>query len=159
MMDLAGTNSLADHGQAGQERVLFLCTHNAARSLMAEALLRHVAKDYFEVLSAGLEPADVHPLTKRVLAEVGVDTSPLRSKGIERIMGRVAIKYAIVVCEESEMACPRIYPFAMQTLRWPFKDPAAVGGSEDARLAAFRTVRDEIERKIRAWLAEPAQIA
>lgn len=137
-----------------RKRVLFLCTHNSARSLMAEASVRRIAGDRFEVLSAGLRPGEVHPLTRRVLEETGVDTSQLRSKGVETVMGRVGITYAIVVCEESEMVCPRIYPFAVQTLRWPFEDPAAATGSEAARLAKFREVRDNIERRIRAWLAD-----
>jgi arsenate reductase len=134
---------------ASRKRVLFLCTHNSARSLMAEAFVRLLAGDRFEVMSAGLRPGEVHPLTLQVLEEAG-----LRSKGVETVMGRVGITYAIVVCEEAEMVCPRIYPFAVQTLRWPFEDPAAATGSEAARLAKFREVRDKIERRIRDWMAD-----
>lgn len=134
--------------------MLFLCTRNSARSLMAEAFVRHLAGDRYEVLSAGLRPGEVHPLTRKVLEEVGVDTSDLRSKGVETVMGRVGITYAIVVCEEAEMVCPRIYPFAVQTLRWPFEDPAATTGSEAARIVKFRDVRDQIERRVRSWLTE-----
>jgi arsenate reductase (thioredoxin) len=152
----SGTQS-ADPGQTQSARVLFLCTHNSARSLMAEALVRHLAGERFEVLSAGLRPGDVHPLTRRVLEERGIDTSTLRSKGLETIMGRIGIKYAIMVCEEAEMACPRIYPFAVQTLRWPFEDPAAATGNEATQLAKFREVRDTIERRLRSWLTEIAE--
>lgn len=140
--------------EAERDRILFLCTHNSARSLMAEALVRHLAGERFEVLSAGLRPGDVHPLTRQVIEEMGIDTSGLRSKGLESVMGRIGIKYAIVVCEEGEMECPRIYPFAVQTLRWPFEDPAAEAGDEATRLAKFRAVRDSIERRVRAWLKE-----
>lgn len=140
-------------GLAKLERVLFLCTRNSARSLMAEELLRRIASDRFEVLSAGLQPGEVHPLTRQVLGEIGIDPSGLRSKGLDKIMGRLGIKYAIVVCQEAEMACPRIYPFAVQTIRWPFEDPAS-GGNEEELLARFRAVRDSIEWRIRCWLKE-----
>lgn len=147
----------ADDLERGRGRVLFLCTRNSARSLMAEALVRQLAGGRFEVLSAGLRPSEVHPLTRRVLEEKGINTSGLRSKGLETIIGRVGIRYAIMVCEEAEMACPRIYPFAVQTIRWPFEDPAAAPGDECARLAKFREVRDTIERRLRSWLTEIAE--
>lgn len=73
-----------------KQRVLFLCTHNAARSQVAEALLRHYAGARFDACSAGLEPTEVHPLTRRVLAEMGIDSSALRAKDIKGLLGRVA---------------------------------------------------------------------
>ena len=121
---------------------------------MAEAITRSLAGDRFEVLSAGLNPGEPNPLTLRVLEEKGLDTSQLRSKGVETVMGRVGIRYAIMVCEEAEASCPAIYPFATQTLRWPFPDPAGAAGSEEQRLGKFREVRDSIERRVRTWLAE-----
>lgn len=72
-------------------RVLFLCTHNAARSQMAEALLRHIAGDSFEVSSAGLEPTEVHPLTLEVLRERGIETAALQAKGVRVFMGKVKV--------------------------------------------------------------------
>ena len=137
-----------------RERVCFLCTRNSARSLIAETFMRRLAGDRFEVLSAGLRSAEVHPLTRRVLEEKGFDTSQLHSKGVETVMGRLGINYAIVVCEEAEAACPRIYPFAMQTLYWPFPDPATAPGDEQRQLEAFRDVRDHIEVRIKSWLSE-----
>lgn len=136
-----------------RERVLFLCTANSARSQMAEALLRRRAGDRFEVLSAGLSPREIHPLTIRVLEEIGLDTGALRAKGIDEFLGKVAINHAVVVCEKAQASCPRLYPFAMQTLYWPFEDPAAFEGSEDARLRKFREVRDQIDGRIGNWLA------
>jgi arsenate reductase len=97
-------------------RVLFLCTHNAARSQMAEAFLHHYAGDRFEVLSAGLVPTQVHPLTRQVLTETGLDPSRLRAKGLKDVLGRVRIHYAIIVCDQAEEDCPHLYPFALQTL-------------------------------------------
>jgi arsenate reductase len=89
-------------------RVLFLCTHNAARSQMAEAFLRHYAGDRFEVLSAGLAPTQVHPLTREVLTETDLDPSGLRAKGINDFLGGVSIHYAIIVCDQAEEHCPRL---------------------------------------------------
>lgn len=85
-----------------QPCVLFLCTHNAARSQLAEALLRRHAGTRFEAASAGLEPTEVHPLTRQVLDEIGVDTNALRAKGLGEFLGKVAVQYAIIVCERAE---------------------------------------------------------
>jgi arsenate reductase len=133
-------------------RVLFLCTHNAARSQMAEAFLRHYAGDRFEVLSAGLAPTQVHPLTREVLTETDLDPSGLRAKGINDFLGGVSIHYAIIVCDQAEEHCPRLYPFALQTLYWPFDDPTQAAGSREECLRTFRNVRDQIAHRVRAWL-------
>lgn len=132
--------------------ILFLCAHNAARSQMAEALLRKHAGDRFDVLSAGLEPTEIHPLTSRVLDEAGVDVSGHRAKGFEGILGKRKFQCAIIVCEQTQKNCPRIYPFALQRLYWPFEDPAAFRGTEEAQLHKFREVRDQIEARILEWL-------
>ena len=135
-------------------RVLFLCTHNAARSQIAEALLRHIAGDRFEAASAGLDPTTVHPLTYQVLKEAGVDTSGLSSKSVDTFLGRQAVRYAIIVCEQVETRCPKIFPFTTQTFFWRFDDPAQPEGAPDIQLAKFRRVRDELDTRIRAWLRE-----
>ena len=134
--------------------VLFLCTHNSARSQMAEALLRRHAGDRYHACSAGTEPTDVHPMTRRVLEEVDIDTSTLRSKPLSEFLGKVAPRYAIVVCAQAAESCPRLYPFAMTVLQWPLDDPSRVQGSEELQLAAFRRTRDEIDAKLRDWLRE-----
>jgi arsenate reductase len=95
----------------------------------------------------------VNPLTLRVLEEKGLDTSGLTSKSTMELLGRTRVHYAIIVCDKAQQSCPRIQPFAGQTLYWPFPDPAAATGSEAERLAIFREVRDEIEAKIAEWLA------
>jgi len=130
-------------------RVLFLCAHNAARSQMAETLLRQMAGDRFEVCSAGLRPTEVHPLTRRVLEEVSIDPSGLQAEGLELYLARVSIKYAVVVCEATQTECPRLYPFAQQTLYWPFEGPAAFVGSRHDQHAKFREVRDQIIARLR----------
>lgn len=119
---------------------------------MAEALLRHLAGDRFEVYSAGLEPTAVHPLTRQVLTEAGIDGSGLQAKRVNEFLGKASIQYAIVVCTEAEWQCPRLFPFAVGNMRWPFEDPVQVSGTDAERLAAFRDVRDAIEARLRSWL-------
>jgi arsenate reductase len=98
-------------------------------------------------------PQGVNPLTLRVLEEKGLDTSGLRSKSTMDFLGHTRVHTAIIVCDKAQQSCPRIQPFAGQTLYWPFRDPAAATGTEEQRLAVFRAVRDEIEAKIVDWLA------
>jgi arsenate reductase len=135
-------------------RVLFLCTHNAARSQIAEALLRKYAGHRFEAMSAGLEPTDVHPLTRQVLEELGVDHDSLRAKGTREFLGRTSVRYAIIVCQRVEAGCPQVFPFAVRTLHWRFDDPTEPQGSAELQLAKFRRVRDEIDARIKAWLRD-----
>ncbi len=134
-------------------RVLFLCTGNSARSIMAEALLRYYAPSQFEVYSAGLEPKGINPYTIRVMQEVGLDVSGHPSTDVMEYLGKVHMSYVITVCSNAEEHCP-IFPFSTQRLHWPFEDPAAFEGSADEKLAKFREVRDLIDQRIRTWLSE-----
>lgn len=135
--------------------VLFLCTHNAARSQMAEGFLRQMGGDWFESASAGLDPTALHPLAVEVMAEVGIDISHQKSKSVTEFLAKVPVKYAIFVCRNVEDQCPRIWPFVPISLSWPLDDPATSDDCEEA-LERFRRVRDEIEGKIRTWLQELA---
>jgi arsenate reductase len=135
---------------AEKPRVLFLCAHNAARSQMAEALLRRMAGDRFEVCSAGLDPTEVHPLALAVLDEAGVETGRLHAKGVREFLGGRGVRYAILLCQEETDACPRIFPFAARTLVWPLPDPSMGDGPA---LERFRETRDAITRRLEAWLA------
>jgi arsenate reductase len=135
-----------------KQNVLFLCAHNAARSQMAEALLRRHAGDQFNILSAGLEPTTIHPLTLRVLNEIGIDASRQEAKGMAGLLGKHIFQLVIFVCERTQANCPHIFPFALQTLNWPFEDPAAATGTEEEQLAKFRAIRDQIEDQIVGWL-------
>jgi arsenate reductase len=137
-----------------RQRVLFLCAHNAARSQIAEALLRHHAGDRFEVYSAGLEPTEIHPIARKVLEEVGIDASMLRAEGLDKYLAKISVQYAIVVCERTQAQCPHLYPFAQRTLYWPFEDPVAFRGTLEARLLKFREVRDQIQARLLGWLSE-----
>jgi arsenate reductase len=131
-------------------RVLFLCTHNAARSQIAEALLRHYAGSRFAVSSAGLAPTAVHAFTRKVLEEIGIDTRPLQAKSLSEFLGKVRFHYAIIVCQPTEEHCPQLYPFALQTLYWPFDDPVQADSVHG--LHKFREVRDQIATQLRDWL-------
>ena len=133
--------------EAGERaRVLFLCTHNSARSQMAEGLLRHLSGDRVEAYSAGTEATLVRPLAIRVMDEVGVDISGQESKTLERYRGE-HFDYVITVCDDANEACP-FFPGARNRLHWSFEDPARAEGPEEERLAIFRRVRDEIREHI-----------
>jgi arsenate reductase len=131
-------------------RVIFVCTGNSARSQMAEALLRRDGGDRFEVVSAGVEPRGVHPLTVRALAEIGIDISAARSKSVAEFLGQ-PFDYVITVCDRARESCP-VFPGGAQTLHWGFDDPAEATGSEDERLAVFRRVLGEIAGRIRLFV-------
>ncbi|MCA8944471.1 MAG: metalloregulator ArsR/SmtB family transcription factor [Planctomycetes bacterium] len=132
--------------------VLFLCSHNSARSQIAEALLRHKAGDRFVVHSAGLRPAGIDPMTFEVLDEVGIDATGLRSQDLGEFLGKVPIHHAIVVCEAADADCPKLHPFAKYRTSWPFPDPVAATGSIEERRATFRRVRDAIDARLDHWL-------
>lgn len=134
-------------------RVLFLCTANSARSQMAEALLRKHAGDRFEVHSAGLEPKEINPYTRRALAEIGLDMAGQWAKGLDTYLGKAHFAYLITVCSKAEERCP-VFPGMGVRLHWPFDDPAAVEGSDEEKMAAFRRVRDQIEARILEWLGQ-----
>jgi len=132
---------------SGPVRVLFLCTHNSARSQMAEGMLRAWAGDRYEAFSAGSTAAEVRPLAIRAMADLGIDISGQRSKNVETFAGQ-EFDYAVTVCDDSTEACP-IFPAAKRQLHWPFDDPSAAAGSEEDRLEAFRRVRDQIAERIK----------
>jgi arsenate reductase len=132
-------------------RVLFLCTGNSARSQMAEGLLRHHAADRLEVVSAGTEPSTVHPLAIAAMREVGIDIAHHRSKPVADFLGE-HFAYLITVCDNAKEHCP-VFPGAATRLHWPLRDPAAVTGTDAERRAAFGRIRDEIDARIRSFLA------
>ena len=114
--------------------VLFVCTHNSARSIMAEALLRDKGGDAYEVVSAGTETATVRPLTLRVLEEAGLPTQGLRSKSVTEFMGR-RFDYVITVCDAARQACP-VFRGEGERLHWSYPDPSVAEGTDDERLVA-----------------------
>lgn len=136
-----------------RSRVLFLCTHNSARSQMAEGLLRFMAADRFDVGSAGTEKTSVNPLAVRVMAELGIDITAHTSKRYEDIASR-GWDCVITVCDDANERCP-IVPGSVKRLHWSFEDPSRAGGDEMQRIAVFRRVRDQIRDRLTAWLESP----
>ena len=127
-------------------KVLFLCTGNSARSQMAEGYLRHVARDRYEALSAGIEPKGLNPLAVEAMQEIGIDISQQKSKGVTDLLG-MHIPYVVTVCDNARERCP-IFSGAFKLLHWGFEDPAAAVGTQEERLAVFRRVRDGIVNRI-----------
>jgi arsenate reductase (thioredoxin) len=127
-----------------------LCTHNSARSQMAEGLLRHLAGDRFEAMSAGTEATRVRPLAIRAMDEIGIDISEQESKTLDRYL-QEPFDYVITVCNDANEACP-FFPGAQSRLHWSFEDPSKAEGSEEERLEVFRSVRDRIEDRVQAEL-------
>ena len=125
-----------------RETVLFVCTHNSARSQMAEGLLRARHGDRYEALSAGTEPSRVHPLAVEAMREIGVDLTGHRSEHVDAYAAR-PLDHVATVCDSAREACPYV-PARKRNLHHSFPDPSAAGGTESERLDAFRRVRDEI---------------
>jgi arsenate reductase (thioredoxin) len=137
-----------------KQRVLFLCTHNSARSQMAEGLLRHLGGDQFEVYSAGTEATQVRPLAIRAMAELGIDISGQQSKTLDRYLGE-PFDEVITVCDAAAEACP-IFPGARRRRHWSFPDPSQASGSEEEQLAVYRSIRDAIRERIESELLSRA---
>ena len=135
-------------------RVLFLCTHNSARSQMAEAILRQVGGTRFDVESAGTQPGRVHPLAARVMADRGLDLARHRSKHVDEFTSR-SFDYVITVCDAANESCP-IFPGAVQRLHWSIADPSAAQGTEAHRLAAFERAATELHSRIELLVNEAA---
>jgi arsenate reductase len=131
-------------------RVLFLCTHNSARSQMAEGLLRALAGDRFEAGSAGTEKTAVNPLAIRAMAERGIDISGHTSKRYSELAPETW-DYLVTVCDDANERCPWVAG-SVTRLHWSFPDPSRAAGTEAERLAVFRRVRDQIEERLAAWL-------
>ena len=127
-------------------RVLFLCTHNSARSQMAEGWLRHRHSHRFEAHSAGTEAAAIRPLAIRAMQEIGVDTSGQQSNMLDQYLHQ-PWDYVITVCDQANQACP-VFPGGEHRLHWSVPDPSEARGSHEEQLAVYRQVRDQLRRCI-----------
>jgi arsenate reductase len=132
------------------QRVLFLCTHNSARSQMAEGLLRTLGGDRFEAHSAGTEATGVRPLAIRAMRELDIDISKQISKTLEPYVEQ-RFDRVITVCDDANESCP-IFPNAAHRLHWSLPDPSKATGSETEQLAVYRKVRDDLRARIEAEL-------
>ena len=157
LLDLERTIAAAGHASRKERpvsddpiRVLFVCTHNSARSQIAEALLGLYGDADFEVHSAGTEQRAVNPYAVRVLAELGIDWSAARSKLITQFLDR-RFDYVITVCDRARETCP-VFPGSENTLHWGLDDPSEVQGSDAERLAAFRRTELDISARLRPFI-------
>lgn len=134
----------------GQRRVLFICTHNAARSQMAEALLRHLSGGRWEAYSGGTAPTRLHPLAVQALREIGIEAVGQQAKSLDIFQG-MEFDYVVTLCDEAREECPA-WPGAGRQLHWGLPDPAAE--PVEAQPEAFRRVRDELKERIGQLLAQ-----
>jgi arsenate reductase len=133
-----------------RDRIIFVCTHNSARSQMAEGMLRAWADDRFEPFSAGTEATSVRPEAIEVMREIGIDISSHASKTLEPFLGQ-RFEWLVTVCDQAREACPTL-PGVARQLHWSVDDPSAIEASESMRLAAFRAARDDLAARIRDFI-------
>ena len=134
-------------------KVIFICTGNSARSQMAEGLLRALAGEHFDVFSAGTEPKGrILPEVQEAMREVGIDITSQWSKSVMEYMGKVNFANVITVCADAEENCPVVFLNMGTHDHWPFDDPSKF--DDERRLTSTRRVRDQIEERLRLWLAE-----
>ncbi len=131
-------------------RILFVCTGNSARSQMAEGLARHLAAPGVEVASAGTHPAGVSPLAVEALRDSGIDISGQHSKAIEDVPG--GFDYVVTLCDTAARNCP-VLPARRARLHWSLPDPILAGSNDAERQRFFHRLRDDIERRLREWMA------
>lgn len=129
-----------------KQRILFLCTHNSCRSQMAEGLTNHFLGESFQAFSAGTEATQVNPLAIKVLAELGIDSSVLRSKTLDEFAGQT-FDYVVTLCGDANEKCP-LFIGGVQRIHQGFNDPSQLMGREEDLLPEFRRVRNEI----REWV-------
>jgi ArsR family transcriptional regulator, arsenate/arsenite/antimonite-responsive transcriptional repressor / arsenate reductase (thioredoxin) len=131
-------------------RILFLCTHNSARSQMAESLLRRLGGGDVEVFSAGSEPTSIHPLTIKVMSDIGIDLSENRSKHLSEFVGQT-FDYVVTVCDRVREVCP-VFAADPEQIHWSIPDPAAIAGTLRARERAFANTAKELTIRIQFFL-------
>jgi arsenate reductase (thioredoxin) len=136
-------------------KVLFVCIHNSARSQMAEAFLKKIGGDRFEVESAGLEPGKLNPIAIEAMKEVGIDISHNRTKSVFDLYKQGKLfNYVFTVCDESKAETCPVFPGVTKNVHWGFPDPSGFTGTHEEKLAQTRKVRDEIKQKITDWIKE-----
>jgi arsenate reductase len=129
-----------------KKTVLFICTHNSARSQMAEGLLRYLYGDTYDVESAGTEATRVNPFAIEALADIGIDISSHRSKTIDEFQNQL-FDIVVTVCDHANETCP-FFPTKGKKIHKGFNDPSNTKGTDEEILQSFKTVRDEIKKWI-----------
>jgi arsenate reductase len=136
--------------EAQARRVLFVCTHNSARSQMAEGMLRTWGGDRFEAHSAGTKVSSVRPEAIAAMAEIGIDIGGNRSKSVQEYLGK-KFDWVITVCDQARQNCP-VFPGVEQTGHWSVEDPSEATGTDEQRLEVFRRVRDDLRNRIHVFI-------
>lgn len=131
-------------------RVLFLCTHNSARSQMAEGLLGKLGGDQVEVFSAGSEPTSIHPLAIKVMSDIGIDLNQHRSKHLNEFEGQ-NFDYIVTVCDRVREVCP-VFPADPEQIHWSIPDPVAIEGNWQIQERAFANIANELRTRIEFFL-------
>jgi arsenate reductase len=133
-----------------KQKVLFICVHNSGRSQMAEAYLKKISGEKFDVESAGLEPAEeINPLVVKVMREEGIDISDNKTQSVFDLFKRGKLyDHVITVCDgAAEAKCP-VFAGITKRWNWPFPDPAAVVGSDEEKLEKVREIRNMIKKRL-----------
>lgn len=135
-----------------KEKILFVCIHNSARSVMAEAFINELCGNTFEAQSAGIEPGKLNPIVREVMGEIGVDVSGHQPRAVADVIeSGQQFSYLITVCDEtSAERCP-IFPGSGQRLHWGFPDPSALQGTQEEKLAETRKIRDKIKEQVKTF--------
>lgn len=129
-----------------KKSILFICTHNSARSQMAEGFVKALFGDHYEVYSGGIEPTEINPYVIRVMQEIGIDISGQYAKNVNDFMDK-KIDFVVTVCDQAQSSCP-FFPGAKTYIHKGFQDPSQFSGTEEEILAQVRKVRDAIRRWI-----------
>ena len=138
-----------------KKKILVLCTGNSARSQMGEGLFRAEGRGEFEVFSAGTRPSSVRPEAITVMKEIGIDISRHQSKSVDEFVGQ-PFDYVVTVCDNARDTCP-VFPAGTERIHWSFEDPAAIEGTEQKRLEAFRRTRDLIHERVKTFYRDHVQ--
>lgn len=138
-----------------QQKVLFVCIHNSARSQMAEAYLNKFGGGKFIAESSGIEPGTLNPIVVEAMKEDGIDISNNRTKSVFDFLKQGKLyNYVITVCDETTAErCP-VFPSTGKRLHWGFKDPSSLQGTYEEKLAETRIIRDQIKKRIQEWIEE-----
>jgi arsenate reductase len=135
-----------------KKKVLFICVHNSARSQMAEAWLKTIGGEMFEVQSAGLEPTVINPFVVKAMKAVGIDLSGKETQSVFTLFQQgLLFDYVITVCKDSEGKCP-IFPGINKRLNWVFENPETFQGNDEQIVAQVEDLRDRIRAKIQSWV-------
>lgn len=132
-----------------KKKILFVCVHNSARSVMAEAFVNQLCGAEYEAQSAGLEPGKLNPIVAEAMAEIGIDVSGHQPRAVFDVIKQGHLFANVVtVCDGAAAErCP-VFPGVTERLHWGFPDPSGLQGTHDEKLERTREIRDEIKSHI-----------